>query len=45
MTKPSFERDHAHSHAHGVSFATTITFNMASLGVIAVLLALYATFW
>jgi len=45
LSKPSFERDHAHSHAHGVSFATSPTFNMAALGVVATLTALYATFW
>ena len=40
LSKPSFERDHAHSHAHGVSFATSATFNMAALGVVATLTAL-----
>ena len=45
LSKPSFERDHAHSHAHGVSFATSSSFNMAALGVVATLVALYATFW
>jgi len=45
LSKPSFERDHAHSHAHGVSFATSAAFNMAALGVVATLTALYAIFW
>jgi len=28
-----------------VSFATSSSFNMAALGVVATLMALYATFW
>jgi len=43
LGKPSPEKDFIRTN--DVSFTTTASFNMASLGVVAILVALYATFW